>query len=112
MTDGKYIYKYLDICEKLRQHGTENVEEVAKVILQESNKDDRVAEMAKNGRWNSIGSLNSDNYDKVVRSSNAPATIKQISFLNRLGVITSKALTRKEASELISKAFEPKPVTA
>jgi len=91
---NKRIEEYLTLFEGIKARTGD--ERSAVVILQEVNKDLRMAqireERASNGNGNS-------------QKEDAPATQKQRDYLRRLGVNAPAELTKKEASGLIDEAL-------
>ena len=81
-----YLGVYQDLLQKVGDS------EVASTILKEIGKDSRVEQMSKGG----LTEVKSNG-----KFENAPATEKQLAFLERLGVPFEAGITKKVASSLI-----------
>ena len=89
MEKGIYITEFVDIYGKLGMIA-ENKTEVALAIFQEINKDRRVSEM------NSART----------KSSNDPASPKQIDFLKKKGIEVKEGLFKSDASKMIDEIIK------
>ena len=90
------VESYLKLCNDIKAKTGD--ERTAMAILQEVNKDVRMAQIrAERENGNGNGNGNSDNQ---------PASPRQKSYLKRLGVEIPAGLNKKRASELIDEALE------
>ena len=97
-TSQSELERYLKLLDSIKARVED--ERTAVVILQELNKDRRMAsirEERQNGNGHS--SANSEQEDQ-------PATEKQLAYLRKLGASPSEGLTKHQASKLIDEALE------